>query len=490
MIPVSHCHVRDLLRHLSRDRTPRETPLVDLQLVKRRVASAGIRPTRDACTHEIGSLVTTIVESELHTLRSRHTRRKPSGGQAWFQNVVADFRSGHLELESWSAIYHLYLRPDLNLSLGNLQSMLGDRHRRTLQRRLQHGTEALTSRLLTLERQAEAAARRDRLLARLPSSPDKPFVGDGALARSLMRTLAERRRQGVVALAGPPGIGKTSLALRIVHGATVTAPAFEPIWVDARTEQIPVGPGGELLHLVARHSGLEGLEPDAERAVLASAPRLLVIDGLDEPRTAAEVARAAGALPAGVAVLLSGRVGWAAVPDVTTVAVPPLPEPDAIQLLRYEATARGLQRVAESTDESLAELVAAAEGNPLVLRDMVAALRSSAVATVAMAFASGRNIAAGTYDLLWAAQWRAAPTAARRAARLVVQAERKGARPHLAHLAAAWESAETDLETALGLAVDAGLLLPTGDARQPTYASAQHLGRFLSDQRRPAPVGP
>jgi hypothetical protein len=69
----------------------------------------------------------------------------------WQSALRIDFQYSHHHREAWSAIYHVYLRTDLNCGLDTVVAILADRHRRTLQRRLRLGASLLAGAMRDLE---------------------------------------------------------------------------------------------------------------------------------------------------------------------------------------------------------------------------------------------------------------------------------------------------------------------------------------------------
>jgi hypothetical protein len=478
MNDVTTKDVRDVLRHLARDRTPRASPLAATEVVRRQLAAAGYLPTPQACLSEVGHVLARVVESELRAHRLRNgapgTAAQPADGP---ERVLTDFRRGDLELEAWSAVYHVFLRPDLQLDIRALERLLGDRHRRTIQRRLKTGTERLATRLQDLEREARAASRRERLRARLPSGAPDRIVG----AEGILRTTRKRLDHGhrLVALGGPPGIGKTAVALEIARAAARLTPHAEPIWLTPAEVDASARRGRGLAAEIADRCGLPGLDSGRVREALAPQRRVVIVDGLDTIGAAARVAAAAVRLTDAFAVLLTGRVCWSGVTGVHALTVPPLDLHSALRLRRREAAVRGLAAAARATADELLPLAAAADGHPLVLRAAAGELRHSDGSGVARSVLEASGALGAVIEQLWSDQWWSVDEPARLAAELVIGAEVSGAPTERIGLADAWRGEERLLDEALRSAVDAGLLVQSGTVRRPRYRSAPFLGRFV-----------
>lgn len=190
-ITIESHHVRATLRHLLYDREPGETPLAYLALIQRRLLAAGFQPSPTARRLELGHLLTEIVTGELAALRRRHGLAPSASAADPCAALRADFGLGQRELEAWSAIYHVYLRPDLDIGLQTLERLLPQHHRRTLQRRLQRGVVALTARLRALEHEAVQSEEAGRRRARGPAHGWPPARPRGA-ALSRMARIARR----------------------------------------------------------------------------------------------------------------------------------------------------------------------------------------------------------------------------------------------------------------------------------------------------------
>jgi len=167
---VDATQVRSALRQLARHHSPTRNPLADLTCVRLAARGSGFEPTREAREFELGRMLGEAVTGELERLRrqagvatggtTRDLRQWPIAAR-----IRADFEQDHPEMEAWSAVYHVYLRPDLNLSLIDLTELVPGRCRRTMQRRLQRGIQALTECLNVAEREARRRSDRgDRVL--------------------------------------------------------------------------------------------------------------------------------------------------------------------------------------------------------------------------------------------------------------------------------------------------------------------------------------
>jgi len=476
---ITRDRVRDALRRLAEDQSAESTPLVGMSAIRRSLERAGFQPSRESCSFEFGRLVTEIAESELAALRRRCGLGARSAGDPWSQ-IVADFQPGHHDLEAWSAAYYLYLRPDLGIDLPALTEMLRGRHRRTLQRRLRRGIEALTARLRALEHSAVCEARRERLAARLPAPPPRPLLGLDALIDRLSRLVADPAHPSPIALGGPGGIGKTAVARMLAVRCVEQGGCDEVIWLAGATGgtgEASEGAGG-VPETVAPEWSIrcqltasldEAVSGDRLRTSLVRRRCLIVADGLDDVRQAAATAGFLVDVAPLARIVLTGRAGWSACPGVQALSVPTLAPPLAEEMLRQEARARGLDDVARARPQTVLPLVEATAGHPLAIRLAVGQLRVAGMRDVADAFANGHGVAGALYRDLWERAWRQVDAEVRATVRAVMSGRAGDAAPD-----------------PLRRAVDAGLLLPAGDPHRRRFRTPLFLRRFVAAQDRHA----
>lgn len=498
--------VRVALCHLGRDRAPGAGPLAELTVVRGRLRAAGFPADAAARGFEVGRLLSEVVERELW-LRRRHVGlpRERAGDAA---SIRADFATGHVELEALSAIYHLYVRSDLALGLDAFVRLLGDRHRRTVQRRLEHGVALVVHRLRELERDAELAARRDRCIARLPSPPDDP-VGIEGLADRLAEALAARGGRPL-ALGGIGGVGKTTVAraaaLRLIEdgrigdvrwirapGASGAARGTRADGTGRYRDRVPPRPedaarsprptlgavrAPERLVREALGGGYGADTPMRGLADPFGPTTLVVVDGLDRPgdarRTAARMARLAVASP----VLLVGRAGWSGVPSVDALWVPPLGPEVACRMLERRLRRAGARPATGAT--ALAALAAATAGVPVAIACAAEALRVHDAAALAAAFLEGSGVAKEALEAVWGTVWDGAPPEVRRAVRSVLALRAAGLAAHAENVATHLHASTEAAGAALASALDHGLIEAVPGPRHPLLHPLPLLGRYVA----------
>ncbi|MFI6600572.1 ATP-binding protein [Nonomuraea sp. NPDC050536] len=185
---------------------------------------------------------------------------------------------------------------------------------------------------------------------------------------------AAQRDARLVALSGPPGVGKTALAVHAGHRFASWFPAGQ-LYVALRgAGGDPVDPA-EVLAQLLRVLGVDGSTLPAGvdaraglfRTRLAGRQVLLVLDDADGYRQVEPL------IPAKeVAVVVTSRLPLTGLPGVSAIDLQPLPGPQAVELLCQVA---GRERV-QAEPAAAAELVTACGGLPLAVR--IAAARLAA----------------------------------------------------------------------------------------------------------------
>jgi DNA-binding SARP family transcriptional activator/tetratricopeptide (TPR) repeat protein len=201
------------------------------------------------------------------------------------------------------------------------------------------------------------------------------FVGrTGELAR--LRTALDPAGTGtrLAAVSGPPGVGKTALAVRIGHELASRFPDGQ-LYVALRGASTEPADAAEVLAQLLRSLGVDGSAlpagADARGALfrdrLAGRQVLLVLDDARGHRQVEPLLPAGGA-----AVLVTSRAPLTGLPGVTAIDLHPLPSPAAIELLGRVA---GERRV-RAEPAMAADLVTTCGGLPLAVR--IAAARLAA----------------------------------------------------------------------------------------------------------------
>jgi len=274
-----------------------------------------------------------------------------------------------------------------------------------------------TARLAEILDAEETAARmelRQRFLSRLdPPTNSRLFGIDPHLDR-LTEWVSATDVPWLVLVEGIGGIGKTTVVDAFVRRAIDRYLFDDFAWVSAKSDQLnligeirprfgaALSPTA-LLEQLARQIlppqilptpfvYEQGLALVQER--LAHVPSLVVVDNLETLADLEALMPTLIALADPSKLLLTSRKSLDTLPEIFPYRLPPLEEPDALALVRYEATARNLSDLAAAPDESLHSIFETVGGNPLALRLVVGQTTVHALPTVleALRSAQGRSV--------------------------------------------------------------------------------------------------
>ncbi|MEV4536213.1 tetratricopeptide repeat protein [Asanoa sp. NPDC049518] len=186
----------------------------------------------------------------------------------------------------------------------------------------------------------------------------------------------------VAAISGPPGVGKSALAIHASHRLASRFPDGQLYAVLGGQDRAPAEPA-DVLALLLRMLGVDGSAlpagVDARAALfrtrIAGRRMLLVLDNAAGHRQVEALMP-----PDGVAVVVTSRLSLTGLAGVTTIDLRPLPTTSSIDLLCQVA---GAERVLAEPDAA-ATLVAACDNLPLAVRVVAARLAARPQWTVRM----------------------------------------------------------------------------------------------------------
>ncbi|MFY1674917.1 AfsR/SARP family transcriptional regulator [Plantactinospora sp. WMMB334] len=186
--------------------------------------------------------------------------------------------------------------------------------------------------------------------ARMLPAEVADFVGRETEVAAVLNWLPAEPKVTVVMISGLPGVGKTSLAVRIAHRLGSRCPGAQ-LYVDLAGHEHPLAPV-EVLGRFLRALGVPGDDLPADlderaarfRAAVAGKPSLLV---LDNAGSAAQVRPLLPGIEA--VVLVTGRRALVDLDGAYQLRLRPMPEPEAVRLL---AGIVGADRVSAEPDSA------------------------------------------------------------------------------------------------------------------------------------------
>ncbi|WP_422772036.1 AfsR/SARP family transcriptional regulator [Plantactinospora sp. WMMC1484] len=218
--------------------------------------------------------------------------------------------------------------------------------------------------------------------ARMLPAEVSDFVGREPEVTAVLNWLPAEPKVTVVMISGLPGVGKTSLAVRIAHRLGPRYPGAQ-LYVDLAGHEHPLTPV-EVLGRFLRALGVPGDDLPADlderaarfRAAVAGQPCLLV---LDNAGSAAQVRPLLPGIEA--VVLVTGRRALVDLDGAHQLRLRPMPEPEAVRLL---AGIVGADRVSAEPD-SAARIVRHCGLLPLAVRIFAARLAVRSLDTLGQA---------------------------------------------------------------------------------------------------------
>lgn len=226
----------------------------------------------------------------------------------------------------------------------------------------------------------------------LSTLPQQRLFGIDKVMQRLQSLLADSDASSLVAIDGIGGIGKTSVAAKLVEYFAERAEYVDILWISAKQQEFlpeqglqtiaqPALDEEELLNAILEQVGetLYLSVPLAEKRLTANqrlrdAPHLVVVDNLETVTDYEALLPIIRQLAGPTRFLLTSRRSLRAHGDVFNLSLNELGYADAVALIRHEAQQRGIDALADAPEQQLASIYEVVGGNPLALKLVIGQL--------------------------------------------------------------------------------------------------------------------
>ncbi len=308
--------------------------------------------------------------------------------------------------------------------------------------------EALTETILAQEQQAQFDFQLT-IESRLEPLRHHKLFGVDQLQQQLYDVVTSSDTPRLISIEGLGGIGKTSLADRLVRDLISGDRFFDIAWISAKQEQFvpaigvrpvddapqrPALTGETLIDLLLTQLGQThalGTPPQQKATslnrLLKRHPYLIVIDNLETAADYQALIPTLRQLVDPSKFLLTSRHSLRAYADIYCLNVTELSQTDTLALLKHEAESRGLAELAQALTAKLAEIYQITGGNPLALKLVLGQLHAlplSRVLNNLKQAQSGKVMALYTY--IYKQSWQMLSDASRQALLTLAVASPRG----------------------------------------------------------------
>lgn len=220
---------------------------------------------------------------------------------------------------------------------------------------------------------------------RANSQGTKQLFGTQAAHDALHTHLLAPTRPWLVAIDGIGGIGKTALAQELLNDLSNASYFKQVAWVSAKQEEFQPNRGTQpidnpaidaeqlidsiLKQLVSikQTPSTPAAKEELLQQILAEKPTLIVVDNLETVADYEALIPTLRAFANPSKFLITSRYSLVHEPDIYSQTLSELSQQDVLNLLRHEATMRGIRGLADADEETLAQIYAVAGGHPLTL---------------------------------------------------------------------------------------------------------------------------
>ncbi|NDJ84569.1 MAG: ATP-binding protein [Chloroflexi bacterium] len=220
-------------------------PLVSFVLVQQRLNQPATVRGEAGERQAVFGILLEILAGEFRRIRALYNLSAPDIHASFDQaldDIQRDGQQSNELLIGYSALYHRYVRADLDLSMKTIADNLFQ-DERTLRRRVSTSWNHLLGLFIRMERQARQEDRQRRARLALPN----PELTVLSTQQEAVEDVYQRLAHGVpgsVAIYGPPGIGKSTIALRLSRKLVDHHLVDAVAWVPLRRRQYRSSEGG------------------------------------------------------------------------------------------------------------------------------------------------------------------------------------------------------------------------------------------------------